>query len=176
MTTERTKVTAFDKSKRKPAGQSVDLDAPFFNERKEPPRDYSKCDHTQLGFEYSVKHRKVYCRCGELVDPFDAVVALAHAERRLQSTREAIDEHNRKQAEEKAKKPFVKAVAGFEHSYDRRGAAMSRTYRLECGHSVTQHRGRGFKRYWKKATCVECYRASELAKKNIAIVPPQESA
>ena len=164
------KITAFDKSKRKPAGQAIDLDAPFFEERRPDPRDYSKCDHSRLGFQFDKAHRKVYCRCGEEVEAFDAVVAMAYAERRLQSTRAAIEEDARKKAEEKAKKPFVKKVTGFQHHYDRKGVALARDYRLECGHTIRQHRGRGFKRYWKKATCVTCFRAAELAKTPISAV------
>ena len=92
------KIAQFDPSKRKPGGISVDLDAPFFTRRREPLTDYTKCDHTRLGFEYDVKHRKVYCRCGEEVDSFDAIVALAQAEQRLQHTREVIEAEARKKA------------------------------------------------------------------------------
>ena len=58
-------VERFDPAKRKPAGKAIDLNQPFFVPRHEPMRDYSKCDHTLLGFEYSIKHRKVYCKCGK---------------------------------------------------------------------------------------------------------------
>jgi hypothetical protein len=167
---EDQKVTRFDKAKRKPAGKAIDLDAPFFEERHPEPRDYSKCDHSRLGFQFDKKMRKVYCRCGEEVDAFDAIVALAYAEKRLQSTRAVIEDDARKKAEEKAKKPFVKKVTGFEHHYDRKGVPLARDYRLECGHTIRQHRGRGFNRHWKQATCTTCFRAAELAKKPISVV------
>lgn len=165
------KVTPFDKSRRKPAGHAIDMDAPFFEKRPEPPRDYSKCDHSQLGFQYDEKKRKVYCRCGEEVDAFDAIVAIAHVGMRQRWAAEEIKAERARKAEEKAKRPFVKKVTSSALVYDRARRPYARDYGLECGHQLRQHRGRGFKRVWRTATCTECFRAAELAKKNITSVP-----
>lgn len=164
-------VKPFDPSKRKPAGHAIDLEAPFFSPRTEPVRDYSKCDHTLLGFEYSVQQRKVYCKCGEEVDPFDAIVAMGRSASRMQDAANTIKEERLRKAEEKAKRQFVKSVTSSSLVYDRLRRPYARDYGLECGHTVRQHRGRGFKRHWRSATCTKCFRAAELAKKNIQTVP-----
>lgn len=155
------KILAFDAEKqREPI--PVDLDAPFFTIAKPP---YTECDHRNRGVTLDIGRRVAICLCGVEIDCFDALLIYAHAQRRLINTREVIEEHKRKEAEKKAKKPFVRRVEGFSAKQSRQGRVLGYQLKLECGHDI----------YWdrrkppRRATCTVCYRNESLKAAGVAV-------
>lgn len=143
------------------------LDGKYFTIRRP---QYPECSHRNRGVTLNEGTRKVHCLCGAEIDPFDALLIYAHEERRLLSTRAAIDEAAKKEQEKKARRPHFKQHVGFASRYDgtrRIGFDM----KLECGHSVFWDiRGRRRQSAPRGVTCNECYRAEQLKAKGIAVV------
>lgn len=148
---------------------AVDLREPFFKER---PRDYTKCDHTRRGVEYDLSERKVYCKCGEQIDPFDALLIYAHAERRLIHHAESIKEHERKEQEKKDRRPFVREHSGYAAFYAQGNKrVLGYMVNLKCGHSVRWYKGkRRHSSPPRSMTCDACYRAWELEQRGVKTV------
>lgn len=149
------KLLAFDSTKAR-GPEPVDLDSPFF---KVVHPQYPACTHRDRGVTLDVGTRRAICKCGEVIDNFDALMIYAHAQRRLVETRQVIEEHNRKEAEKKAKRPFVRDVGAFQQrmSQGRRPRFLGYEIKLHpCGHSA----------YWDKRhpprrmTCEQCYKDS----------------
>ncbi len=151
------KILAFDSTKAREA-EPVDLDSPFF---KITRPQYPACDHCNRGVMLDIGTRKVFCLCGEQIDAFDALLIYAHAQRRLVSTRQAIEEHERKEAEKKARRPFVRRVVGFCRR-DRFGYDLQ----LECGHQQTLWRTKPT----RSATCETCVRNAKLKADGVAVM------
>ena len=144
---------AFDASRKKQV--EIDLEKPFFKVVR-PHDDPTKCNHHNRGVTLDVKTRRVYCKCGEQIDTFDALLIYANAERRLQNDRAALDEHKRKEAEQKAKKAFVQRVRGASAIYGRNGRTI-RGYHitLECGHPAMWFRKRP--KMPREMQCPKCF-------------------
>lgn len=155
-------VEVFDPSRKRTI--PVDLDAPFFTTRR---TEYPNCNHRDRGVTLDVDTRKVFCKCGEQIDAFDALLLYAHAEQRLQSTRYVIEEHRRKEEEKKAKKPFLRRVTGFSARYNRRNRVIGYDVSLECGHRVIWDR----RRPPRNVTCDKCFRNHELQTKGVSVPP-----
>lgn len=154
-------VEVFDPARKKKP-MPVDLDAPFFETRR---TEYPNCNHRNRGVTLDVDTRKVFCKCGEQIDAFDALLIYAHAERRLQNTRHVIEEQNRKEAEKKAKKPFARRVTGFVTRFHR-GKPIGYDVRLECGHKTYWDR----RRQPRQITCNECFRADQLKANGVGVI------
>lgn len=159
------RVVAFDASRKKKI--EINLDEPFFTLKR---ASYPDCSHKDRGVEMDMDTRKVYCKCGVEIDAFDGLLIYAHAESRQRWAAERIEEVARKEAEQKAKRPFVKNTAGFSARCSGK-RIIGYDVRLECGHTKTWFRGKRRKHPPRTMTCEQCYRAAELAKKNIAVVP-----
>lgn len=151
-TAQPSKIEAFDAKRRK---RDVNLDSPFFAVKRTPI--YPDCDHRNRGVTLDVATRTAICKCGVTIDTFDALLIYAHAERRLQSTRAALDEHARKEAEQKAKRPFAKKVNGFQ-AIQQHGRLVGYTLTLDCDHTMRWYH----KRPPRTATCETCYRRSRI--------------
>lgn len=164
---EPQRVVAFDASRKNKI--DVNLDEPFFTLKR---ASYRECDHKNLGVELDMDTRKVYCKCGTEIDAFDGLLIYAHAERRQRWAAERIEEAARKEAERQAKRQHVKRVTQWAQRPKFRGRHGGWDVLLECGHSSTWDK----KRQPREMTCEKCYRAAELAKKNIASVPPSDTA
>lgn len=156
------KILAFDSSK-KLAPEPVDLDSPFFTIK---PPDYSKCDHRNRGVTLDTATRTAVCLCGVVIDNFDALLIYAHAQQRLVHTRDAIEAHERKEAEKKAARPFVKTVVGFEQVLHRSGRFLGYRLKLDCGHEKRSER----RKPPRRATCQVCFRNSKLTAADVAVV------
>lgn len=155
-------ILAFDSAKKREA-EGVDLESPFFTIQQRPP--YPACDHRNRGVTLDVATRRVFCLCGEQIDAFDALLIYAHAQRRLVAHAEAIKEHERKEAEKKAKRPFVKKVVGFAARHSSRGRVLGFDVSLDCGHSVYWDR----RKQPRQMTCEQCFRNARLEAKGVAI-------
>lgn len=150
-------------------------DERFFEIRRPQSPD---CTHQWRGVTLDIGTRRVFCKCGEQIDSFDALLIYAHAETRLVSTRESIEEHKRKEAEKKARRPHFKKHVGFARRSDNSGFDV----RLECGHSAfwdTRRRTR-FRSYPPRGmTCLQCVRDAELKARGVATLltghEPQET-
>jgi len=168
------KILAFDSTKEREAAP-VDLDSPFFTIAR---TDYAKCDHRNKGVTLDTATRKAICLCGEAIDCFDALLIYAHAQRRLISHAEAIREHERKEAEKKAAKPFVKDVGSYAARYangssrTRHGRLLGYHVTLECGHEQYWDR----RRLPRRMTCVTCVRNAKLTAAGVAIAETQKKA
>jgi hypothetical protein len=156
------KIVAFDKARKKLL--DVDLDRPFFAIKRYV--DPGKCDHRHRGVTLDMATRKVYCRCGDEIDAFDALLIYAHAETHLQNTRHYLEEHARKEQEKKDKEPHVKQVTAAQRVTGRRGRFLGWQLRLDCGHQMQWDR----KRLPKTATCDSCYRAAVLQARGVGVV------
>lgn len=148
------KILAFDSTtKKREEASPVDLDSPFFEIAQE---SYSpdKCNHRNRGVTLDTATRTAICKCGVVIDLFDALLIYAHAQRRLVFTRERIEEYNRKKQEEaerraaKCIRPVVGYVSGFGGNSERFGF----TLKLECDHEMYWHRSKPPRR----ATCATC--------------------
>ncbi len=156
--TPPSKILAFDSAKqREPA--PVDLDSPFFTMA---PRDYSKCDHRNKGVTLDTATRKSICLCGIEIDNFDALLIYAHAQQRLINHVAAIKEHERKEAEKKAARPFVRAVTGFYAHQSKSGRILGYRLRLECEHEAYWDRRKPPRRVTCR-TCISKSRQDALA-------------
>lgn len=161
------KILAFDSTKeRQPA--PVDLDTPFFTIARP---DYSKCDHRDRGVTLDTATRTAICLCGVVIDCFDALLIYAHSQQRLVNHVAAIKEYERKEAEKKAAKPYVREVVGFEAHQSTRGRIVGYRLRLECQHEA----------YWdrrkppRRATCRQCVRNAKLTAAGVAVAQPNKS-
>jgi hypothetical protein len=174
------KLLAFDSTKRSEP-VPVDLDSPFFEIHYYPAAP-ATCDHRQRGFTLDVATRTAICKCGVTVDTFDALLFYAHAQQRLIHHAETIKEHARKEAEEKAKRPFVQEVSGFEAQFantkrtDRHGRLLGWSVTLACGHRTYWQAAGRFRRHPpRRITCTGCYdasvRAAQLAAVDVAQIP-----
>jgi hypothetical protein len=159
------KILAFDSAKER-APAPVDLDAPFFTIARP---DYSKCNHRNRGVTLDTATRKAICLCGVEIDNFDALLIYAHAQQRLIHHAEAIAEHERKEAEKKAAKPFVRDVSGFCQQHSKRGRFLGWALRLECGHAASSDR----RRPPRRVTCHECVRNAKLTTAGVAVADTQ---
>ena len=154
-------IEVFDPARKKKP-MPVDLDAPFFEQRRV---EYPNCNHRDRGVYLDVDTRKVFCKCGEQIDAFDALLIYAHAERRLQNTRDVIKEHERKEAEKKAKKPFARRVTGYVTKFKRK-KVIGYDVSLECGHKTFWMR----RRCPLQITCDKCFRAEQLKAKGVGVI------
>lgn len=171
-----------DETQQKPAIAVVDL-----TERREAIRNdaffeiktpqYPDCSHQWRGVTLDRGTRRVFCKCGEQIDPFDALLIYAHAEQRLQHTREVIEEQKRKEQEKKDKKPHFHRHTGYSTRFGTRGEPIGYDMRLECGHGVFWDvRWRRRKGAPRGVTCNECYREAQLKARGVAVVKPLEAA
>lgn len=147
-------ILAFDSTKKREP-EPVNLDTPFFTVKH---TSYPDCDHRHRGVTLDVARRVAICLCGVEIDCFDALLIYAHAQRRLVETRQHIEEHYRKEAEKKARRPFVRDVSGYQQHLSKRGRLLGYEMTLSCGHRM----------YWDRrkppcrATCDTCFKNSQL--------------
>jgi hypothetical protein len=156
------KILAFDSTKEREAAP-VDLDSPFFTIAR---TEYPKCDHRNRGVTLDTATRRAICLCGEVIDCFDALLIYAHAQRRLMNRVEEIRAHERKEAEKKAAKPYVRAVAGCCARRSKRGRIIGYSLTLECGHEHHWHR----RTPPRRATCQACIREAKLKATGVPVV------
>lgn len=157
-------ILAFDSTRAKPADAvPVDLESPFFTVKHRP--DYPACDHHNRGVTLDVATRRAICLCGEVIDCFDALLLYAHAQQRLVRTRAAITEHYRKEAETKAKRPFVRDVVGFDAETSKRGRILGYRVKLACGHYLY---AAGKRTPPRTMTCTTCFKQSQIAEAGVA--------
>lgn len=156
------KILAFDAAKGRPVPEPVDLDSPFFTVTRP---QYPACDHRNRGVTLDTGRRKAICLCGEEIDCFDALMIYAHAQQRLVHTHDAIKAHYQKEAEKKAKRPYVKEVRGFCAQQTKRGRIVGYLVDLECGHTLVWDR----RKPPRRATCDQCFRNDQLKAKGVAV-------
>lgn len=163
------KILAFD-PQRKVEPQPVDLDSPFFAIKH---TSYPDCDHRNRGVELDMATRRAICLCGVEIDSFDALLIYAHAQQRLVHHREAIAEHERREAEKKAKKPHVKDVDGYSARFGRSGKTIvGYTVRLACRHETIWWRGKRRRRHPPRTMlCEQCVRAAKLETQGVGVMP-----
>ena len=160
------------------AAIGVDLDAPYFAVTEEYMAG-NRCKHVEFGVELDKVDRVARCqKCHVTIDPFEALLNYAKAERRLVNTlsqiRQAEESERRSKEREQERKPFARRVVG---RVDRKDLAqktepvIGQTLTLECGHSKEV----GVDNRFKRVTCVECKdaakqlaRAAKNAAKQIA--------
>lgn len=144
-------------------------DKPFFTVLPRP--QYPDCDHTRRGVTLDTTLRTVFCECGKQIDPFDALMVYANAEKRLIQTRADIERHRKEEADKKReqeeRKPFLREVRGFTSVFNPEppngdGALIGFDVRLSCGHTV-RWGSRGRRRPKRHLTCDICLR-TERAK------------
>ena len=161
-------ILAFDSTKEREAAP-VDLESPFFTIAR---KDYSKCDHLNRGVTLDTATRRAICLCGEAIDCFDALLIYAHSQRRLIAKVEAIKEHDRKEAEKKAAKPFVRAVTAFCARQYSNGRIIGYDLELECEHAQRWDR----RKPPRRVTCTTCVRNAKLTASGVTVVATQRKA
>ena len=167
------RVVAFDEARKRKI--EVDLDKPFFQVTRY--RSYPDCNHQNRCVTMDVPERKVHCQCGVEIDAFDALLIYANAERRLQDTRYYIEEAARKEAEKKARKPFVKEMGGFAAVYTKdRKRIIGYDCALVCGHRVRWATSKRRRTPPRTMTCDQCYRESQLKEQGIDTIGSQVTA
>lgn len=149
---------------------------PFFEVLEVPWN--AECSHQRRGVTLDPKTRTVYCKCGAVLDPFDALMIYAKAERRLVSTRDDIEHHKQEEArkvrEAEERKPFLRQVNGFCAVYNPKppqgdGAIVAYNVTLHpCGHTV-RWPTRGRRNPGRNLTCDIC-RRSHRAKQTGTLV------
>lgn len=137
------------------------LDEPYFETIGE--FDYmakKQCVHNEAGALLDTVERKVFCKkCKRQIDPFDALVAYANAERRLvrtaQTIRDAEKRERERQQREKERRPFARRVVRRDPIRDERmkdEPVIGQRLTLECGHT----RDVGPDNRFKRVTCGVC--------------------
>lgn len=147
-------------------------DKPFFDLLPRP--FYPDCDHSRRGVTLDPTTRQVFCKCGKQIDAFDALLLYAHAEKRLVSTREDIEQHKKEEADKKReqaeRKPFLRETNGYSAVFNPRppkgdGAMIGYDVRLSCGHTV-RWPSKGRRSPTRHMTCDICLRS---ARKDLAV-------
>lgn len=143
------------------------LDEPYFDVApKYLAMTQMHCMHENEGVRLDENGRRVYCKgCGLQLDPFEALLHYAASERRLVSTRHAIEqaeqrERDRKQRE-KDRRPFTRRVVGHRERKDlslKAEPVIGYTLTLECGHK----KDCGPNRKPRQVTCRECEHQARL--------------
>jgi hypothetical protein len=113
---------------------------------------YRECDHKRRGFLLDKDNRTATCRCGKVVDTFDALLAYAALEDSILWGDIRRKEAERKAQEDKEKKQFVMPMVGYERKGN--GALVS----LKCGHKAPWYK----KRIPREMQCEVCWRRSNM--------------
>ena len=137
-----------------------ELNEPFFEVVNEWSGGMTRCRHREHGFRLDTIDRRAICKgCGKDVDAFDALVAYAKSETRLLSTRQRIEDAEKRErdrkAREKARRPFGRAVNSVRAVKDltlKTEPVIGYTLTLECGHSAEC----GPNRKPRMVTCRQC--------------------
>lgn len=143
-----------------------ELDQPYFEVSSEfEALTTKRCMHIEHGVRLDKIDRRCYCRgCGIMVDPFEALLYYASAERRLVSTREQIQQHveaeQRKKQREKERRPYKRRVVSTAPVYENDQGievVVGHLLTLECGHT----RNWTNPRTPEHATCEECQKTGK---------------
>lgn len=163
------RILAFD-AERRPVPAPVDLDQPFFQiTRPEHP----ECNHRDRGVRLDMGRRRAICLgCGEAIDTFDALLIYAHAQQRMQNTRDFIEADRRREQEKRDAKPFVRDVRGFAARFarsrrpGRHGRLLGYDVTLACGHDASWDK----RKPPRRMTCHQCVRESKLKTGGVAVL------
>lgn len=139
------------------------LNEPYFD----TVRRGGGCIHAHYGVKLDKQTQRAYCnKCGEEIALFDALWNYHHAEERLVQTLQSLDDHDKREAEKKARdrerRPFMRNVKGWKNVHDmtlKEEPVVARIYELECGHKRRMDGDRSFER----VHCSECQLAAKTA-------------
>lgn len=146
------------------------LDEPYFKVvRRWETLTMKQCDHRNHGVRLIETDRQAICNgCGKPVDAFDALLHYAESEQRLLSTRQAIEQAHKAEAErkqrDKERRPFAREVVSWTERKDLTLKAEPVTgynLKLECGHAASC----GPNRRVRRVTCRECEHIAKKAAK-----------
>lgn len=139
----------------------VNLEEPYFIvENRWMKMGAVRCMHDNMGVRLDEVDRRCYCRgCNLQLDPFEALLYYANAERRLVGHVETLkraerDEIKRKEIA-KTRQPFIRAVTSYTAVKDltlKAEPIIGYTLHLECGHCSEC----GPTRKPKRVTCRIC--------------------